>query len=121
MYFVFFVSVTFLYLPFFFLESAMRYPFAFAAFFQETVTDFFFFFDFFTTTFTLVGVFATFLIPLSSDAGVGVAVGVFVGTGLPRESPAGVAVGVTVGVAAVSYTNLSERFDSDWVSGFSGK
>ena len=27
------------------------------------------------------------------------AVGVFVGTGLPRESPAGVAVGVTVGVA----------------------
>ena len=36
---------------------------------------------------------------MSSDAGVGVAVGVFVETGLPRESPAGVAVGVTVGVA----------------------
>ena len=27
------------------------------------------------------------------------AVGVFVGTGLPRESPAGVAVGVTIGAA----------------------
>ena len=27
------------------------------------------------------------------------AVGVFVGTGLPRESPAGVVVGVTVGAA----------------------
>ncbi len=51
--FCFFRIGYFLYLPFFFLESVMRYPFAFAAFFQETVTDFFFFFDFFTTTFYL--------------------------------------------------------------------
>ena len=91
----------------------MRYPFAFAAFFQETVTDFFFFFDFFTTTFTLVGFFATFLIPLSSDAGVGVAVGVFVETGLPRESPAGVAVGVTVGVA-VGVENAETSFRNQY-------
>ena len=84
----------------------MRYPFAFAAFFQETVTDFFLFFDFFTTTFTLVGVFCNFLIPLSSDAGVGGA-GVTVGTGVTVGVAVGAAVGVAVGVAVGAVTAAS--------------